>query len=150
MEISQAAITAIHGLAYLANADPQTPVHVKEIARELGVSSAYLAKIFQRLSHTHLVYSRRGPHGGYVSSLEPKQINLLVVIEAVDGPIATGWCELGPTNPCAMFDQCKIRKRLDKLRKDTRELYAKISLEMFAKQLFEGRCFAINSRQTGS
>lgn len=150
MEISQAAITAIHGLAYLANADVQTPVHVKEIARELGVSSAYLAKIFQRLSHTHLVYSRRGPHGGYISSLEPKQINLLVVIEAVDGPVATGWRQLGPTDPCPMFDRCKIRKRLDKLRKNTRELYKSISLDMFTKQLHKCRYFSINSRQLGS
>lgn len=146
MEISQAALTAIHGLAYLANADAQTPVDVKEIAHELGVSSAYLAKVFQRLSHTHLVYSRRGPHGGYISPLQPEQINLLEIIETVDGPVATGWCELGSTNPCAMSKRCKIKKQLDKLRKDTRELYRSISLDMFAKRPHKGGCFSINLR----
>ena len=146
MEISQAAVTAIHGLAFLANADAQTPVDVKEIAHELGVSSAYLAKVFQRLSHTHLVYSRRGPHGGYISPLRPEQINLLEIIETVDGPIAPGWCELGPPKPCARSNRCKIRKQLDKLRKDTRELYKSISLDMFAQRPNKGGCLSANLR----
>ncbi len=146
MQVSKAAIMAIHGLVFLATSDSRTPVDVKEVARELGVSPAYLAKVFQRLSHTHLVYSRRGPHGGYVLSLEPKQINLLVVIEAVDGPVATGWCELRPTNPCLMSNRCKIRKQLDKLREQTRKLYEDITLDMFAKQFNKGRCFSNNLR----
>lgn len=134
MEISKAAVTAIHGLAYLASVDAQTPVDVKEIARELGISHVYLAKIFQRLSRTHLVYSRRGPHGGYVSGLQPQKISLWEIIEAVDGPIATGRCELGPSGHCPKFDRCKIREQLDKIRMQTRKLYEGITLDMFAEQ----------------
>jgi len=134
MEVSKAAVSAIHGLAYLANADTQEPVDVKEIARELGISHVYLAKIFQRLSHTNLVYSRRGPRGGYIPALPPERINLLEIIEAVDGPISTGRCELGPSGQCPMFGRCKIRRELDEVRKQTRKLYEDITLDTFSEQ----------------
>ncbi len=140
MEISKAAATGIHGLAYLANAKAQTPMDVKEIALKLGFSQAYLAKIFQRLSHTNLVYSRRGPRGGYVSAREPDKINLLEIIEAIDGPFSIGQCQLGPTGRCPMLERCMIRTELDKVKLQIRKLYEGITLSVFAQQ-FDGSDF---------
>jgi Rrf2 family protein len=134
MEISKASVTAIHGLVYLANVGSDMPLDVKEISRDLRVPQGYLAKIFQRLSRMHLVYSRRGPQGGYSLASEPKKINLMDVIEAIDGPLVTGRCELGPSDHCRLFSRCKIRKRLDTLKKQTRELYRNITLDMFNEQ----------------
>jgi len=121
-------------MVFLANAAENSPTDVKIIAQKLGIPHGYLARIFQRLARTHLVYSRRGPQGGYVLSREPSKISLLSIIEAIDGPILTGHCELGPNDHCQLFQQCSIRTRLDSLKESTRELYQNITLDMFDHQ----------------
>jgi Rrf2 family iron-sulfur cluster assembly transcriptional regulator len=137
MEISKATVAAIHGLVYLANSGDDAPVDVSEISQNLGIPPGYLAKIFQRLSRRHLVFSRRGPQGGYVLGAEPGKISFMDVIEALDGPITTGRCELGPGDHCRFFYRCKIRKELDNLKNQTRKLYKNITLDMFEKQFKE-------------
>ncbi|RJP74602.1 MAG: Rrf2 family transcriptional regulator [Candidatus Abyssobacteria bacterium SURF_17] len=134
MEISKASVTAIHGLAYLADNSDRSPVDVSVIAKELGVSQGYLAKIFQRIARSHMVYSRRGPQGGYLLASEPEKISLLDIVEAIDGPVVTGRCELGPGEQCRLFQRCKIRRQLDKIKEQTRELYRSITLDMFSRQ----------------
>jgi Rrf2 family protein len=59
---------------------------VREVAEELGVSEAHLAKVFQRLSRAGLVTSRRGPGGGFLWARDPGSVSLLEVYEAVEGP----------------------------------------------------------------
>jgi Rrf2 family protein len=134
MEMSKASVTAVHGLVYLANFESARPVDVKEIAKELGIPSGYLAKLFQRLSRFHLVISRRGPQGGYSLAMNPKHISFMDVIEAIEGPVVIGQCDLGPGVKCRYFSRCKIRDRLDVLRQETRALYKKITLDMFDDQ----------------
>ncbi len=138
MEISKAAVTAIHGLVYLANRGDESPMDVGEIARELGVSQGYLAKIFQRMSRSHLVYSHRGPQGGYLLATEPENISLLDIIESIDGPVITGRCELGPGKRCNFYSRCKIRRQLDTIKRQTRELYREITLDKFDRQFVHG------------
>lgn len=134
MDISKASVTAIHGLVYLANNGNGGPLDVGEIARELGIPQGYLAKIFQQISKARLVYSVRGPQGGYLLATAPDNINLLDIVEAIDGPMVTGRCQLGPGAQCPQFDRCKIRRQLDSIRQQTRELYKGITLDTFSKQ----------------
>jgi len=134
MEISKASVAAIRGLAYLADAQDQAPLDVKEIAGGLGMPQGYLAKIFQTLSKNHLAYSRRGPKGGYVLARKPEAISLLDIIEAVDGPVLSSQCIFPPGEHCRMFDRCKIREQLEALKEQTRELYNSVTLDSFSDQ----------------
>jgi Rrf2 family protein len=139
MEISKASATAIHGLAYLADAPGQAPLDVKEIAGGLGMPKGYLAKTFQILSKNLLVHSRRGPKGGYVLARSPENINLLEIIEAMEGPVAAGQCEILSDEHCRLFDRCKIRDQLQNIREQTRELYRSVTLDAFTDQFAAGR-----------
>ena len=121
-------------MVYLANAGNDSPMDVKIVAQELGLPQGYLAKIFQRLARPHLVFSRRGPQGGYVLAREREKISLLDIIEAIDGPVVIGQCELGPSEHCHLFEDCLIRKRLDFVKEQTRDLYQNITLNMFDHQ----------------
>lgn len=134
MEMSKAAVAAIHGLIYLDNRENPTPTDVKEMARDLRIPPGYLAKIFQRLARTNFVYSRRGPQGGYVLASEPSEISFMDIIDAIDGPIVTGRCDISPSDHCRFFPRCKIREALDALKQQTRELYKNITLDMFEEQ----------------
>jgi Rrf2 family protein len=134
MEMSKASVTAVHGLVYIANLKGNRPVDVKEISQKLGIPTGYLAKLFQRLSRSQLVISRRGPQGGYSLATDPQNISFMDVIEAIEGPVITGRCDLGPGTQCKYFYRCKIRDRVDTLRQKTRALYKEITLDMFEEQ----------------
>lgn len=93
LNISQAASLALHTMGRLAAAD-SGPITTKNLAHDLGVSEAHLAKIMARLGKAGLVSARRGPQGGFVLAVDPDRVNLLQVYEAAEGPLPTGGCLL--------------------------------------------------------
>lgn len=91
LNISNAASLGLHGMAVLAQTLVGT-ASAREIASRLKVSEAHLAKVFQRLAKTGLLESRRGPGGGFRLGRSPKEISLLDIYQALDGPL--------PDEPC--------------------------------------------------
>lgn len=98
VKFSEAASLALHTMSYLAvEADRLVSVH--EIADALEVSENHLAKVMQRLARAGLATSTRGPKGGFALAREPRQIALLEVYEAIEGPLGVNQC-LFPTPRC--------------------------------------------------
>ena len=94
LKISDAANLAFHAMAALT-AEGQAPQRsVGQLASYLGVSEHHLAKVMQRLAKVGLVHSRRGPRGGFTLGLEPGQIRLLDIYEAIEGPLPERTCLL--------------------------------------------------------
>jgi Rrf2 family protein len=87
MKLSLASQYAVHALAYLATNDDSQPAASQRIAQIQGIPERFLLKVLKALVPIGVLQSLRGPHGGYRLAKEPKQISLLEVIEAVDGPI---------------------------------------------------------------
>src|SRR5262245_65907870 len=61
------------------------PSHI--IAQKRGIPERFLLKVLKPLVSAGLLYSVKGPNGGYRLAKQPKEITILEVIEAVDGPI---------------------------------------------------------------
>ena len=99
LKISDAATLALHAMACLASQKDARPISVKEIAENYGVSEAHLSKVIQRLSHSGLVKTVRGPGGGVTLAKPPEKITLLDVYESLEGPIPESHCLLG-VNKC--------------------------------------------------
>lgn len=78
------AILAVHRLACMVD---QRPMQGREIAAECGIPLDYLLKILQQLSKSRIVTSSRGRSGGFQLHRSPRQISVLDIIEAIDGPI---------------------------------------------------------------
>ena len=106
LRISEAASLAIHAMMVLVSDEDKRPLPVTTIAEMLGVSSAHLGKVFQRLVREGLVLSKRGPHGGFTLSRAPEEMTLLQVYEAIDGPLDAHQCLLGrdkcPVETCVL------------------------------------------------
>ena len=58
-----------------------------EIAATTGVPVEYLRKIMQRLTHARIVRSERGRAGGFRLRRPASRVNLLQVVEAIEGPV---------------------------------------------------------------
>jgi Rrf2 family protein len=95
LKISDAASLGLHAMAYLASVPEGEPASAGEMARQLGVSEAHLAKVMQRLSQAGLTRSKRGPRGGFVLAKRPEEITLLDIYEAIEGPLRQRECLLG-------------------------------------------------------
>jgi Rrf2 family protein len=93
LKISDAASLALHTMVLLA-ANTDRLVSNKEIARILHVSEAHLSKVLQRLSKVGLVYSVRGPNGGFKLNKASDKIALLEIYEAIEGPLVPCNCLL--------------------------------------------------------
>ncbi len=112
MKVSGGVETALHCCVVLTAA--AEPVPAARLAELHGVSATYLAKQLQALSRARLVRSVQGKAGGYVLTRAPREVSVLDVVEAVDGPGPTFVCteirQRGPlaappeacTAPCAI------------------------------------------------
>jgi Rrf2 family protein len=74
-----------HGSAH--GAAPAHGITACEIADATGVPVEYLRKIMQRLAHARIVRSERGRAGGFRLRRPANRVNLLQVVEAIEGPI---------------------------------------------------------------
>ena len=107
MKLSQAAELAVRGIQVLAQRHGDKPVPLDAICAARDLPKQYLVKIFALLARADLVMPIRGKHGGYLLSREPKDITLLEIIEAVEGPIAINRCQEDP--PKCDQEECPVR-----------------------------------------
>ena len=107
MKLTRAADYAIAGVVCLAKRGADKRVLVADIARELNVSSSFLPKIFQELVSAKILIGHRGARGGFALLRETKDLTLLDIIEAVDGPMAINLC-LESENACENRPECSV------------------------------------------
>ncbi|MEQ1403337.1 Rrf2 family transcriptional regulator [Neorhizobium sp. Rsf11] len=86
--ISQKAKYALRALAALAQADPDEPMLISEIAVQQSIPKKFLEQILLDLKRSGIVISRRGKQGGYLLLKPADAITFGEVLRLVDGPIA--------------------------------------------------------------
>jgi Rrf2 family protein len=57
------------------------------IAQAQGIPERFLLKVLKPLASARILYSVKGPNGGYRLARPSSQVSLLEIVEAVDGPI---------------------------------------------------------------
>jgi len=117
----------LRALIYLAREGTYNAVPVRNIAEEEDVSEDFLRKIFQALAEAKIVRSHRGSKGGFSIIKEPKDISVLEVMEALQGPIAINRCFLGKDS-CPNFNKCQLQERLIIVQEGLKDFLAGISI----------------------
>ncbi len=90
LAISDGATAALHALAYAASRGGL--VSAKTVAKEIGVSPSYLAKLLQSLTKAGFIEASRGAAGGFSVRGEAQSISSLEVIIAIDGKLPERAC----------------------------------------------------------
>jgi len=131
MIISRATEYAVIGLVHLAR-KKQSPLKVEEIAKEEGISAAYLEKVFQKLSEKALVKSKFGPGGGFVLAKDPRKISVFAVLKIF---------QARQMNQCVNFKQrdcgkvfCPFRQVVKKGEKLVFDFFKKQSIAKIAEK----------------
>ena len=87
MKMTRAVKYATDAVCELATATGNRPQASHTIARARKIPERFLLKVLKPLADRKILLSLKGPNGGYRLARPAKDINLLEVIEAVDGPI---------------------------------------------------------------
>lgn len=107
MQITRQADYAVRAILHLARSG-DTRTATSTIAEEQRIPPSFLAKIISQLSIAGLLHTSRGARGGVTLARDAKEISLLEVIEAIDGPIQLNEC-VGDTSNCSFDDECPLR-----------------------------------------
>jgi Rrf2 family protein len=126
MQLSRASSYALHALAYMAGRPSGRPVASHHIAEARGIPERFLLKVLKPLVSARVLLSLKGPNGGYRLLKAPKQITLLEVVEAVDGPIR------GAAPPVGQLGK-RLQGTCDRAAALVRERLARVTLAELAK-----------------
>jgi len=116
MQITRETDYAIRCVLYLSES-PERVVMVDEIAKAKSVPKSFLAKILQKLARAKIVKSFRGVNGGFKLARNPKEISLLDVIKAIEGPVAMNRCAVD-SRMCNFSKTCSVHPVWVKIRKE--------------------------------
>ncbi len=97
MEISRKTDYALRMMACLTQNDPEL-VSVKQAAEENGVPYSFARSIQHDLVRAGLIESIRGSRGGMRLKVDPHDVTLLDIVEAIQGPVKIATCERSGPN----------------------------------------------------
>jgi Rrf2 family protein len=97
MQITRQADYAVRAVLHLSRLGSAQRASTSSVAEEQHIPPSFLAKIISR-----------GARGGVTLAREPKDISLLEVVEAIDGPIVLNECA-GDTSACTFDHDCPLR-----------------------------------------
>jgi Rrf2 family protein len=108
MQITRQADYAIRAVLYISKLEPNQRAATSQIAKAQHIPPSFLAKIISQLSIAGLLHTSRGARGGVMLARESKDISLLEVVEAIDGPIAINEC-VNDEGICSFGSDCPLR-----------------------------------------
>ena len=130
MKLTSKGRYAVMAMADLAKVSNEQPTNLSEISLRQGISISFLEQIFSKLKKSNLVYSSRGPSGGYLLSKSPSEIKLLSIIKAVDEKVKTVGCKKESKKSCTGKSiKCITHNLWDDLEKHINSFFEKNTLE---------------------
>ena len=119
---------ALRAMVNLAGHYRNEPVSTRTLSDEEEISYQLACKLMQKLHDAKLVESCMGPKGGYQLRSEPAKINILEIIEVIQGPLSFNRCLLS-IDACSRKKDCPISKKLADLQKYVGNYLSGITLD---------------------
>jgi len=107
----------------------------RDLAKESHLPLSTVSKLLKELLQSGLLVSHRGTKGGYVLAREPRQISVLEIIAAIEGPMALTQCSTDVTGLCSLESGCPIKSNQQIINQAIRGVLEKITLSDLAHPL---------------
>ena len=105
------------------------PRLIREIAQNQEISEKYISRLIIELRKANFVKSIRGINGGYTLARNPEEINILEVLEMMEGPIAIVECAQSNKKVCNREAACPARQMWTQINQKIRETVAQYTLK---------------------
>ncbi len=140
MRITTRGRYALRAMANLAVSRTSKPKSIRVIAEEEEISPEFLEQIFFRLKKSGIVASTRGPGGGFRLVVDPAEITVRQIFDAVDEGINLTPCS-SEEQDCDRMDVCLVHDLWREASEHFRSYFDAISLQDIMDRN-EGRPYA--------
>ncbi len=134
MQINRGTEYAIRAALYLTLHAEDAPIPLATVAEGTGAPANYLSNILQSLTRFNIVRAHRGSRRGYSLARPPAKIDLLQILEALQGPLAIGCCTVGAEEVCPLSSGCLVTEVFRDLQDSIRERLSKTTLAKMARR----------------
>ena len=107
------------------------PVKIHEISARQEISEYYLQQILSSLCKANLAISTAGSHGGFALASPPNKINLLDIVQVMEGDLSLVGC-VDFSNQCDRSAGCATRWAWTMVSKQIKETLKGITLDQLA------------------
>lgn len=111
---------SLKALAHLATLEPGETTPAMDIAEAHNIPKKFLNAVLGDLRNAGMVFSKKGPGGGYMLARGPSDIKIGQVIRTIDGPLAPIACAsrtaYQPCRDCKSVKACIVRLTMAKVR----------------------------------
>lgn len=136
LKLSKKVDYALIALMYLAQQHGEgVSSSAREIASGNGLPPDLLAKILQKLAREGLVVSHQGTKGGYRLARDASELDVVTVIEAVDGPLSLTQC-FTEEGMCEQFDNCNVKSPLQRLNDQVLRMLSQVTIARMCEEDF--------------
>jgi Rrf2 family protein len=137
IQINRQTDYAIRVILSLAKLPPGTRKSTSEIRDEMLIPPALSQRIVADLARGNFIETFPGRDGGIQLARPADQINLLQVIEYIQGPIYVSDCLVTDGKACTFGDTCPVRRRWARMRKLIRDELESETFDTIALEAIE-------------
>ncbi len=130
LKISKSIEYSILALKYISEHVGEESVNAKKISSEVNIPFELLAKLLQKMARKGIINSVQGTRGGYHLSVNPSDLNLLSVINAVEQKVQLTDCSFDEAteDDCARMENCCLRNPLTNIQNKILDLFNNVTL----------------------
>jgi len=130
---------ALQAVLYISlNHFREKTVGLKEISESQNIPIHFLGKILQMLVKQKILGSQKGPNGGFYLNVDPQNLNLLKIVEIVDGLEIFDRCGIG-MKECSDDQPCPIHNDYKAIRLKIKDLLSNKTLAELCKDVENGK-----------
>lgn len=112
----------------LARSRATTLRNARDLARESKLPLSTVSKLLKQLLQSGLLDSHRGTKGGYALAKPPREISVVDIISAIEGPMALTECSSDTLGQCDIEARCPIKSNQQIINQAVRGVLDKITL----------------------
>ncbi|GJM24374.1 MAG: Rrf2 family transcriptional regulator [Phycisphaerae bacterium] len=135
LSLSRKSDYALLALAEMARGE-DCSLSIRMLADRLDVPPRMMTNILNSLTHRGLVKSCRGAQGGYSLALSPRDITVLALLEAIEGPAQLALCccedDAREEDKCRIKNACGIQAPIQKIHEAICELLGQVTVHDIA------------------
>lgn len=122
-------------MAYLAERGHGAMATAPDMSEVLQLPLPTVRKILKILTRENLLVSQRGVAGGYSLARRPKEITLMDMVTALEGPVAVTECSSGEPCGCAREEVCGLRENWSWVNSVVQSTLESYSLDQMVRSL---------------
>ncbi len=105
IRLTKAGEYGLRAMRYLVENGDESRISIGDISENKNIPEPFLRKLFKPLVQQGIINSTRGVSGGVRLARDPKDISVLEVVEALEGPLALNECLLEDI-ACEFLSEC--------------------------------------------